>query len=145
MTAKQLSPRTLQRLGNRAARDILIQAVEEIRGHGLPPHSIAKLLCIAAGEVLEAAESEKRPKRKAASLAWKAGYLQKHGEHYIYTAETEGGNYRLVPTNKPGTTTFSHYTVSFRSTGGNRKQISSAAANVEEAQAIAEHHHQHVG
>ena len=32
-----------------------------------------------------------------------------------------------------------------RSTGGNRKQISSAAANVEEAQAIAEHHHQHVG
>jgi len=37
MTAKQLSPRTLQRLGNRAARDILIQAVEEIRGHGLPP------------------------------------------------------------------------------------------------------------
>ena len=96
--------------------------------------------------MLEAAESEKRPKRKAASLAWKAGYLQKHGEHYIYTAETEGGNYRLVPTNKPpGTTTFSHYTVSFRSTGGNRKQISSAAANVEEAQAIAEHHHQHVG
>ncbi len=103
------------------------------------------MLCIAAGEVLEAAESEKRPKRKAASLAWEAGYLQKHGEHYIYTAETEGGNYRLVPTNKPGTTTFSHYTVSFRSTGGNRKQISSAAANFEEAQAIAEHHHQHVG
>ena len=141
MTAKQLSPRTLQRLGNRAARDILIQAVEEIRGHGLPSPSC----CASPPE-----RCWKQPSRRSGQSAklhrWRGRRdTYKNTGSITSTAETEGGNYRLVPTNKPGTTTFSHYTVSFRSTGGNRKQISSAAANFEEAEAIAEHHHQHVG
>jgi hypothetical protein len=57
------------------------------------------------------AAGTKRERKQKGTLTWTPGYFQpKYGKHFFYKADTERGNYRVVPAIKPGTRAPSHYT-----------------------------------
>jgi predicted Zn-dependent protease len=89
------------------------------------------------------AAGTKRERKQKGTLTWTPGYFQpKYGKHFFYKADTERGNYRVVPAIKPGTRALSHYTVSFSLTGSKTRKQLESGRDAEEAQAIAEQHHQ---